>query len=213
MYTEERLRQIASAFQIRESIDSIKPLGEGLINDTFKIGTKGKNYVLQHINTSIFPDVELLQHNIEAVTGHIRKKLQERGESGIDRKVLEFIKCSDGSGKTYHRDEDGQCWRVSVFIEDSITHSSVTPEYSRCAGRAFGEFEAMLVDLKEPIGEVIPNFHCMPLRLEQLRQAVKADPVGRLKECREMVELAEKYADEMCKAERLHAQGLLPKRI
>ena len=213
MYTEERLRQIASAFQIRESIDSIKPLGEGLINDTFKIDTKGKNYVLQHINTSIFPDVELLQHNIEAVTGHIRKKLLERGESGIDRKVLEFIKCSDGSGKTYHRDEDGQCWRVSVFIEDSITHSSVTPEYSRCAGRAFGEFEAMLVDLKEPIGEVIPNFHCMPLRLEQLRQAVKADPVGRLKECREMVELAEKYAEEMCKAERLHAQGLLPKRI
>ena len=173
MYTEERLRQIASAFQIRESIDSIKPLGEGLINDTFKIGTKGKNYVLQHINTNIFPDVELLQHNIEAVTGHIRKKLLERGESGIDRKVLEFIKCSDGSGKTYHRDEDGQCWRVSVFIEDSITHSSVTPEYSRCAGRAFGEFEAMLVDLKEPIGEVIPNFHCMPLRLEQLRQAMQ----------------------------------------
>ena len=43
MYTEERLRQIASAFQIRESIDSIKPLGEGLINDTFKIDTKGKN--------------------------------------------------------------------------------------------------------------------------------------------------------------------------
>lgn len=213
MYTEERLRQIASAFQIKESIDSIKPLGEGLINDTFKIDTKGKNYVLQHINTNIFPDVELLQHNIEAVTGHIRKKLQEKGESGIDRKVLEFIKCSDGSEKTYHRDEDGQCWRVSVFIEDSITHSSVTPEYSRCAGRAFGEFEAMLVDLKEPIGEVIPNFHCMPLRLEQLRQAVKADPVGRLRECREMVELAEQYADEMCKAERLHAQGLLPKRI
>ena len=42
---------------------------------------------------------------------------------------------------------------------------------------------------------------------------MKADPIGRLKECREMVELAEKYADEMCKAERLHAQGLLPKRI
>ena len=115
MYTEEKLRQIASAFQIRESIDSIKPLGEGLINDTFKICAKGKNYVLQHINTNIFPDVELLQHNIEAVTGHIRKKLQEKGESQIDRKVLEFIKCCDGSGKTYHRDDDGQCWSVRIY--------------------------------------------------------------------------------------------------
>ena len=63
-------------------IEDITPLGNGLINDTYKIMVKGDTkpkYVLQRINNAVFTDVEMLQNNIEAVTNHIRQKYESQG--------------------------------------------------------------------------------------------------------------------------------------
>ena len=69
-----------------------------------------------------------------------------------------------------------------VFVPDSITYQAVTPEYSYIAGKSFGEFESLLSDLKEPLGEIIPDFHNIEFRLQQLRDAVTEDRVGRVAE-------------------------------
>ena len=93
------------------------------------------------------------------------------------------------------------------------TFEAVNPEFSYYAGKAFGHFEAMLVDLDEPLGETIPDFHNMELRMRQLRDAVAQDPVGRLAEVKDMVDELETHAEEMCKAEQMGRDGVLPKRI
>ena len=70
--------QILPQFKIEGTIVSVEPLGNGLINDTYKVTTSGSNepdYVLQRINDAIFTNVDLLQHNIALVTNHIRQKL------------------------------------------------------------------------------------------------------------------------------------------
>ncbi|MGM9736788.1 MAG: phosphotransferase enzyme family protein [Candidatus Cryptobacteroides sp.] len=223
------LSNIVSRFGIEGEVVSIEPLGSGLINDTYKVATAGDapDYVLQRINNAIFKDVALLQGNIEAVTGHIRAKLEAAGESDIDRKVLRFIKVKD-TGFTYLEDE-GKFWRVSVFIPDAYTYETVNPEYSYCAGKAFGNFEAMLADIPDTLGETIPDFHNMELRLSQLIEAVENDAAGRIdgkedgvpnpddpdhsQEVLDMLEDIDTYGVEMCKAERLHRDGVLPKRI
>ena len=70
----KNLTDVALQFDLTGQIDSIKPLGNGLINDTYKVcTTDGPSYVLQRINHNIFRDVELLQNNIVSVTGHIRR--------------------------------------------------------------------------------------------------------------------------------------------
>ncbi|MCF0174768.1 MAG: aminoglycoside phosphotransferase, partial [Bacteroidales bacterium] len=155
----EDLKKIASLFAIEGKIADIRPLGNGLINDTFKVTTEegSPDYVLQRINNAIFTDVDLLQGNIEAVTSHIRKKFEEAGSSDINRKVLRFIPLREGT-KTYAY-VDGKFWRVSVFIENANTFETVNPEYSEYAGEAFGNFEAMLADMDKPLGETIPDFH------------------------------------------------------
>ena len=104
---------------------------------------------------------------------------------------------------------------MSAFIEDSVTVETVTAESSYCAGKAFGEFQSMLVDITEPIGETIPDFHNMELRARQLREAVAKDPVGRCSEpeIQQFLSEIDLHIDEMCKAERLHREGILPKRI
>ena len=214
MKSPQVLQALVSRFDIRGNVTAIKPLGNGLINDTFKVETDGPEaYVFQRINNAVFQDVDLLQANIEAVTRHIRAKLVAAGENDVDRKVLRFIPLKD-SEKTYLL-EDGAYWRVSVFIPDAYTYEIVNPEYSYYAGKAFGHFEAMLEDIPDKLGETIPDFHNMELRARQLKEAVAADPVGRMAEPEVQAILAElePYCEEMCKAERLHREGILPKRI
>ena len=215
----EDLKRIASCFSIEGTIKEITPLGNGLINDTYKVTTEGNcpDYVLQRINNAIFTDVELLQNNIEAATRHIRRKLEAAGETDIDRKVLRFIPLKD-SPKTYI-EMDGKFWRISVFINGAKTYETVNPEYSEYAGEAFGHFEAMLADIPDTLGETIPDFHNMELRLRQLVQAVQDDKAGRLAadpkdgELHQILEEIDAHGVEMCKAEQMHRDGILPKRI
>lgn len=209
----EELKDIVLKFNIKNEITEIKPLGEGLINDTFKVFVEGREnpkYVLQRINNAIFQDVELLQDNIEKVTNHIRKKLVEKNETDIERKVLNFIKTNDG--KNYYFDGE-KYWRLMYFINDSFTYQAVTPEYSYTAGLAFGEFQSMLSDIDDTLGETIPSFHNIELRLSQLKEAVEKDAAGRVKEVRYYIDEIEKRAEAMCLGERLHREGKLPKRI
>ena len=135
------------------------------------------------------------------------------GEPEVERKVLEFIPLKD-SAKTYWTD-GVEYWRVSKLIKDSVTVETVNPEYSYYAGKAFGEFQAMLADIPAQLGETIPDFHNMELRARQLNEAVEADAAGRMASEEVQAILAEikENVEEMCKAERMHREGVLPKRI
>lgn len=209
-----KLFDIVSHFSIDGTVSGVSPLGSGLINDSYRVTTQESDkpdYVLQRINHAIFQDVDMLQDNIQAVTSHIRKKLEEKGETDIDRKVLSFIPDKE-TGKYYWFDGENY-WRVMVFIPDAITYEIVNPEYSYYAGVAFGNFQYMLADIPEKLGETIPDFHNMEFRLKQLREAVANNAAGRLDEVKYYVEEIEKRADEMCKAERLYREGKLPKRV
>ena len=206
---------IAGHFVDPKTIENIAPLGNGLINDTYKIMVKGEakpKYVLQRINNAVFTDVDMLQNNIEAVTNHIRQKYEIQGVKDLNRRVLHFLKAD--MGKTYVY-EDDKYWRVMDFIADSYTYDAVTPEYAYFAGRSFGDFESLLTDLEAPIGEIIPDFHNIEFRLKQMEDAVAEDRVGQMREVevQKFVDKIRAVADEMCLGERLYRDGKLPKRI
>ena len=212
---KSELFDIISQFSISGTVKEVKTLGNGLINDTFKVTTKEADqpdYVLQHVNNAIFTDVDMLMHNIVAVTTHIRKKLEASGTQDIDRKVLSFIP-NRSTGKYYFLAADGKYWRIMVFIPDAVTKTEVTPASSYDVGIAFGNFQAMLSDIPEKLGETIPDFHNMEFRMQQLRDAIKADKAGRVAEMRPLIDAIMTDADEMCKGERLYREGKLPKRI
>lgn len=208
------LSTILKQFDIKGTVSEVKPLGNGLINDTYKVTTQEEDapdYVLQRINNAIFTDVDLLQRNIEEVTTHIRQQLEAKGADDIDRKVLTFVKAHDG--KTYVKDQDQQYWRISVFIPRAITQEAVNPESSYYAGKTFGEFEAQLTDITDRLGETIPDFHNMELRRDQLRQAVKEDRAGRAAGVKDFIAEIESYMDEMCLCLRLFREGKLQKHV
>ena len=206
------MEKIAQYFAIEGYVTDVRPLGNGLINDTYLVSaSEGKRYVLQRINHAIFKDVDLLQRNIAYVTAHIRAKLTAAGENDIDRKVLRFIPLKD-SQSTYYTDGKSY-WRMSAFIEDSVTVETVTPESSYCAGKAFGEFQSMLVDITEPIGETIPDFHNTRKRLDTLFEDVKKDPCNRVHEVPDEIAYLSFVSDKAAELSVRFANGELPRRV
>ena len=211
---QKELKEIVNRFDIKGTVNAVKPLGDGLINDTYKVCTEGADkpdYVLQHINNAIFQNVAMLMDNIVAVTSHIRKKLEAAGADDIDRKVLTFV--PDKTTGKYYYFNGRTYWRIMLFIHDAVTKTEVTPETSYEVGIAFGNFEAMLADIPVKLGETIPDFHNMVFRLKQLRDAVAENKAGRVDEVKYFLDEIESRADEMCKGERLFREGKLPKRI
>ncbi len=209
---QKDLQHIAGQFAIEGNVVEVRPLGNGLINTTYKVVTEGNapDYVMQHINTAIFPDVDMLMDNITAVTAHIRKKLEAKNTADIDRKVLKFVPCNDGK---YYYKHEGKYWRIMVFIPDTVSKTGVTPESSYIVGETFGDFQAMLADIPVQLGETIKDFHNIEFRLQQFHDAVKADKVGRAAGVKDIIDEIEKRAESMTRSERLYREGTLPKRI
>jgi len=210
------MKEILRHFKIEGTVSDIAPLGDGLINDTYRVTTAETDrpdYVLQRINTNVFTNPEALGRNISIVTSHLRKKLEARGATDIDRRVLRFIETDEGRN-WWQSPADGNCWRVSVFISDAVTLDAVDTHSSREAGQAFGDYELMLSDLPaDALAETIPQFHNMELRLSQLQQAIRADVAGRAAATADFIADIMQQADAMCLGERLHREGRLPRRI
>ncbi|MBR4698605.1 MAG: aminoglycoside phosphotransferase family protein, partial [Prevotella sp.] len=234
MKNSEQLRAIVGRFDTQGTIDSIRPLGNGLINDTFLVKTAeadAPDYVLQRINTNVFNDPNALMDNIDAVTTHIRRKLEEQGADDIDRRVLQFVKASQGGkidAEGFRRSKTSPLllewpqvsgdtstfWRLCVFIPRSVSKETVDAPNSRHAGEAFGEFQSLLADLPTPLVETIPDFHNLEFRLRQLNEVVAKDPAGRVSEDAVQRMLDDIHADapHMTLAEQLYRDGQLPKR-
>ncbi len=211
---DQKMFEIVSHFAIEGKVVEVAPLGNGLINTTYKVTTEGStpDYVLQNVNVSIFPDMDLLMNNIVEVTGHIRKKLEAAHTEDIDRKVLKFIPATDG--KMYYFDGE-KYWRIMVYIPDTVSKTGVSLESAYIVGETFADFQAKLADIPAQLGETIKDFHNMEWRIQQLKDAIAENRSGRADdpEVKEILADIFERADEYCKAERLYREGKLPKRI
>jgi hypothetical protein len=193
-----------------------EPFGSGHIHDTYKITTaeeKSHNYILQRINTNIFRDVEELQNNIYQVTTHIRKKLSAIPGADPDRETLTIVPTVDD--KLYYRDDNGEYWRVYIFIERHRSYDKVeTPEQAYEGGRAIGRFETLIAGL-DPSGiyEVLPGFHDMEMRLNNFYKVLEKDPEKRASAIKEDVQFVLDRAEEMMTIKRLGKEGKIPLRI
>lgn len=208
------MKPIVNRFAIVGEVAEIAPLGDGLINATYKVVTAGDapDYVLQHINNAIFTDVDLLMNNIVVVTNHLRKKLEEQGVADASRRCLKFIPLKDEE-KYYFVDEEDKYWRVMEFIPETISKSGVSLESAYIVGETFGDFQANLADIDANLGETIKDFHNIEFRLKQLDDAIAADPKGRVAEVKDILDIIADRRETMSRSERLFREGKLPKRI
>ena len=188
-----------------------EPYGNGHINDTFLVVAE-RRYILQRMNTVVFPHPEELMENIIGVTEHIRNKVQAVGGDAA-RASLVVVPTRDG--EAFFCDSTNHYWRMYEFTERTITREVVenAEDFYRCA-EAFGNFQQQLADYPaEKLHESIANFHNTPWRYENLMKAVEKDSCGRLAEVAAEVAFA-RDREQFCKTLELARQeGSLPLRV
>lgn len=210
------IESLVDQFAFEGTYAGYTTIKSGHINDTYLIQTQEKDkpdYILQRINHHVFQYVEELQNNIFRVTSHIRSRLEKAGVQNIDLKVLTLIPAK--TGKWYIQTPEGDFWRMLMYIPGSQSFEQLSsPDLAFKAGRAFGEFGALLADIEGgPLFETIKDFHNMEWRLQQFRDAVKNNAASRLSVVKDEIRQVEERAEEMCLVQRLSREGKLPKRI
>jgi len=158
------LEEIFGCFRTEGTFLKGEPCGSGHIHDTFRIETAEKDrddYILQRLNNKIFRNIPQLQNNIQRVTIHLRKKLEQIPGSDIKRECLQLLPALDGT--TWICDKAGSYWRMYIFISNHRSYNLVdSPDKAFEGGKAIGRFQAMLADMPGgPLFETIPRFHIL----------------------------------------------------
>ena len=217
MFLEKKLREISQQFQIYGECLYAEACKIGHINETYSAtydqGGMRVRYIHQKINQSVFKDPASLMRNVMRVTTHVRGKLEEQGVKDLTRKSLNVVPTR--RGEAFYQDGDGDCWRTFVFVERVQTFESVqTPRQACEAGKAFGKFQRLLVDLGgERLAETIPDFHNSRKRFSALQRAIADDHCNRAKAAAAEIAFALKHEPMVDVLLNALARGDLPERI
>jgi aminoglycoside phosphotransferase (APT) family kinase protein len=216
-YQEKQLQEISRKFQIYGEILHAETLKIGHINETYTAtydqgGTRVR-YIHQKVNKQVFKNPTAVMKNVMRVTTHIRKKQEARNLRDVTRRSLIVIPTRDGN--SFFENGDSGVWRTFVFVEGVETFEAVqTPDQAYQAGRAFGEFQHLLVDLPgERLFETIPAFHDTRKRFTALQKAIEDDRFNRAKEARPEIEFALEQEPVVDVILRAMAKGKIPERI
>ena len=208
--------EILNSFPISGNIVSVTPYGNGHINTTLKVLSEcdgvEKEYILQKINKNVFKSPEKLMANYVGVTEFIRKKAILSG-ADPDREALCVIHAKDG--KSFFIDSNGDYWRLTLFIKDSVCYDKVErAEQFYDSARAFGNFQRILSDYPaDTLYETIPNFHNTPDRFSKFISAVEADVCGRASEVAEDIAFVKEREEFAKTLETAHSEGRLPLKV
>ena len=143
----EFAQSILLGFGLKESIVTIKKVESGLINSTFVLNSSNNSYVLQAINTNIFPNYEKGLENILTVGNWLKRKnypysfpLPIKGR---------YLKVKN------------KVWRLMPYVKNSMSYNRVSSLVQvKSAATCLGEFYHLLSDFNaENLTITLTNFH------------------------------------------------------
>ena len=178
------LEFVISQYGVDPACSQITSLGNGLINGTYLVKHPNKTFVLQKINQVVFKQAKQVISNAELIDEFLvsAKARKEYPLSSIGQ--LPTIE-----NKKYI-EVDNELWRALYFIPNCYTVEAVdTVEQASQAATAFAQFTSALSGFSaSDLSVIIPNFHDLDFRLQQLQTAIKRNPRGRLNSCQLLVD-------------------------
>lgn len=165
----------------------IERYGKGAINDTFKVLSGNKSYLLQRVNSNYFTQPLVILENFKRITA--------RGGHQLGLRAVAV----SGTVDLWHQDGSGDYWRLFDFVDHSYSCSRLDKVYQAYEiAKAYGQYLQLLsglslTDLRRPV----EDFHDTIKRYRQLLEAVKADSCNRLSDCRVEVEFVKSKLEEI----------------
>jgi N-acetylhexosamine 1-kinase len=179
-------------------VTAVGPFGAGHINDTFLVETAAGEYVVQRINTAVFPDPEAVNDNIVVVHRHLRGAL-----------MPEPVRTPAGQWLVWDGTGPWRAWRRAPGRPLGSVDAS--PAALRAAGALLGRFHGLVADLDpDVLTETLPGFHDPGRRLDALRAVIAADPCGRVAAVQDEIDMAQ-AAESLVAATEI--TGRVPRRV
>ncbi|NEO88274.1 MAG: aminoglycoside phosphotransferase family protein [Spirulina sp. SIO3F2] len=160
------LQTIARQFQPHSDITEICAWGSGNINHTFRVCCTDAGcdrFILQRINTQVFPNPAGIMQNLQVLCHHLQQKLQTQP---LPHWQIPQVLCVL-DGENHHIDAAGDCWRALSFIDGQTVDVIETEQQAQEVGRGLGTFHQLLSDLDpSQLVDTLPGFHITPEYLE-----------------------------------------------
>lgn len=210
------IKEIVNNFCVHGEVISIEIINKGYINCTYRVQTLSERghvhqYILQRINTNVFPDPCALMSNFELVTEQLYLNLRLPGHH--ERGWVQTVRHTK-SGAPYLEDSSGS-WRMMTYFDN--VYSLDIPKNGEMfyyAGLSFGRFIKAVSPIPiDAIKVVIPNFHNTQSRYYDLEQVIAKDPVDRVREVSEEIAFIRAHTELYGKISEALESGRIPTRI
>jgi len=191
------------ANQFAGTVLTITPLGNGLINDTFRVNTAASPFILQRINTAIFPAPELITANLLIINQHIKQK------DAVRLQIPDILTTT--AGNPFYQHDNGDYWRAQCFIDhtESLEVLNTLADAAQ-TGFALGHFHRLLSDIDPSLlHDTLPGFHITPEYLTRYHEISEQSP-ARNRYCAEIIG---RFGHIAATLETAKQQGLLPLRV
>ena len=207
MNTDAHAHHIAGAFDLDAAIVAVQPHGGGLINDTFLVSTThGKRFILQRLNTQVFPYPGQIMENLRTLLDHAY---------GQDMETLRLPALVPArNGCDYFVDDEDGFWRMLEFIEGTRSLAKLADTaQARLVGEALGRFHALLHELPvEKLHTTLPGFHVTPAYLQRFDEVLTTSVVAHSQALTNAVAFVEERRTRVAVLENARAAGKLPLR-
>ncbi len=203
------MESIASQFLHFEHVTEASPIGDGNINDTWRISVEEqgtlRSFILQRINHHIFRNPVAVMQNIDRVTSHI---------ASSDFPYSSPAPVRTHTGELLHENDEG-FWRMFPFLDNTyIPEGQTSPEIAFEAARAYGAFARALRDFPaDELSETIPGFHDTDRRWEVFIDVINRDPAGRVQMSKNEIEAMFTAKPLFDQISALKSSGALPVRV
>ena len=207
----------ARSFRVAGDVVAVEPFGAGHIHESFLVATgrepRRTRYVLQRVNSAVFPDPAALAEAVARVTAHQHGVLARAGCADPDRRALTVVEAVDG--RPFHVDHQGRHWRAFVHVPGARSHRRVgTPALAAEVARVAARFLVEMADLPGgPPAEAIPGFRDFRARQAALEEVAAADRWGRLSRCGAELGAVRAHGSLVDELEHARTAGLLPGRV
>lgn len=162
-------KTIAREFIDGQSWYDIEALGKGLINDTYKVVTPSKSFVLQRINNHVFPEPERIMSNLQTLALHIQNK---HGDS-VKLQIPSVIPTCNQ--KLFFQDYEHRYWRALTLIDPAETRQKLSNhDEAKQIGFALAHFHRLCGDIPlTKLHDTLPGFHITPIYYQQYQNLLK----------------------------------------
>jgi hypothetical protein len=205
MVDELVLHEALAEFCKNPAAWTARPLGCGNINDTYLVRSVSHSFVLQRINSDVFPDPLRVIENFQKISTHLNQQREHRkGQLQVATPVFTL------QNRLFYRDSKGAFWRGQSYLTHKSCQVLAGPVQAHQVGRALATFHRLVGDLDmQGFLDPLPGFHNLLRYLEDYDQEIQDIKIGVSEEIRFCLATIDRYRKQADVLEKAKQDGIL----